>query len=96
MARYRRVVATHAYEPFSANDDRAENAVHVNLCLCYDFPKANFSSEEWCYANDVSYGIIALFSKTSSRLKSGACFEVGSGGEGGTALFGLYRSGMCC
>ena len=64
--------------------------------LMLNFPNANFSSEEWCYANDVSYGIIALFSKTSSRLKSGACFEVGSGGEGGTALFGLYRSGMCC
>ena len=33
LARYGRVVATHAYEP-SAYDVRAENAVHVNLCLC--------------------------------------------------------------
>ena len=51
-----------------------------------NFPNANFSSEEWCYANDVSYGIIyCFFSKTSSshRLKSGARFEVGGGGGGG-------------
>ena len=42
----------------SAYDVRAENAVHVNLCLCQNFPNANFSSEEWYYANDVSYGIM--------------------------------------
>ena len=46
-----------------------------------NFPNANFSSEEWCYANDIGYGIIWCFcSKTSSRLKSGARFEVGGGG----------------
>ena len=42
----------------SAYDVRAEDAVHVNLCLCQNFPNVNFSSEEWYYANDVSYGIM--------------------------------------
>ena len=42
----------------SAYDFSAENAVHVNLCI--KFPNANFSCEEWCYANDVSYGNIVL------------------------------------
>ena len=64
-----------------------------------NFPNANFSSEEWCYANDVSYGIIyCFFSKTSSshKLKSGARFEVGGGGGegGGTPLF-AYTGQVC-
>ena len=49
-----------------------------------NFPNANFSSEEWCYANDVSYGI--MFHEWST-------FRGGTGG--GTSLFGLYRSGVC-
>ena len=41
------------------------------------FPNANFSCEEWCFANDGSYGNMLFCSKTNSRLKSGARFEVG-------------------
>ena len=38
----------------SAYDVRAENAVHVNLSMFrLNFPNVNFSTEEWCYANDV-------------------------------------------
>ena len=46
--------------------------MRMNLSSAYDleqkmqnmfmlnFPNVNVSSEEWCYANDVSYGIIVL------------------------------------
>ena len=45
----------------SAYDVRAENAVYVNLSTFrLNFPNADLSSEEWCYANVVSYGIIVL------------------------------------
>ena len=63
LARYRSVVTTHAYEPIFSLWFRAENVEHVKLCLCLIyvyFPNSNVSSEEWCYANDVSYGIIVL------------------------------------
>ena len=45
-------------------------------------------------------GSSCFCSTKSSRLKNGACFEVGGwwgGGAGvGTPLIGLYRSGMGC
>ena len=34
LARYRREVASHAYEPIFSLWFRAENVEHVNLCLC--------------------------------------------------------------
>ena len=62
LARHHRVVVTPMRMNLSsAYDVRAENAVHVNLSMFrLNFPNANFSSEEWCYANDVSYGITVL------------------------------------
>ena len=43
-------------------------------------------------------GSSCFCSTKSSRLKNGACFEVGGGVGGGvgTPLIGLYRSGMGC
>ena len=34
--------------------------IYVNVNV--NFPNANFSCEEWCYADDVGYGIIVLLS----------------------------------
>ena len=41
------------------------SAYEQKCCTCesmfmLNFPNANVSSEEWCFANDVSYGIIML------------------------------------
>ena len=62
LARHHRVVVTPMRMNLSsAYDVRAENAVYVNLSTFrLNFPNADLSSEEWCYANVVSYGIIVL------------------------------------
>ena len=62
LARHHRVVVTPMRMNLSSvYDVRAENAVHVNLSMFrLNFPNADFSSEEWCNANVVSYGIIVL------------------------------------
>ena len=44
----------------SAYDVRAENAVICESMFMLNFPNGDVGSEEWCYANDVSYGIIVL------------------------------------
>ena len=60
LSRYRRVVATHAYEPFFAYEVRAENAVHVNLSMFrLNFPNAKFQQWrmvlcKWCQLWDHS------------------------------------------
>ena len=92
----------------SAYDVRAENAGHVNLCLCLSFQTRISVMKNGVMRMMSVMGTYSVFcSKTSSRLKRGARFEVGGGGggggggagaaeEGGTPLFGLYGSGMCC
>ena len=55
-----RVVTTHAYEPFFSLWCLGRNAVHVRIYVYVKFSKRKCRSEEWCYANDVSYGIIVL------------------------------------
>ena len=58
-----------------------------------NFLNVRVSSEEWCYANNVSYGNIVTncCQLREHRLKSGERYE----GVGG-ALPYLAYTGMCC
>ena len=59
-----------------------------------NFLNVRVSSEEWCYANNVSYGNIVTncCQLRENRLKSGERYE----GVGGGALPYLAYTGMCC
>ena len=68
----------------SAYDVRAENAGHVNLCLCLSFQTRISVMKNGVMRMMSVMGTYSVFcSKTSSRLKRGARFEVGGGGGGG-------------
>ena len=74
---------------------RAENAVHVNLCLCLSFQTQISALKNGVMRMMLVMGTWCFCSKTSSRLKGGARFEVGDGGEG-EALPYLAHTGQLC
>ena len=55
-----RVAATHAYWPFFSLWCLSSKCSICESTFMLNFPNASGNSEEWCYANDVSYGIIVL------------------------------------
>ena len=61
----------------SAYDVRAENSVHVNLCLCLSFQTRISTVKNGVMWMISVMGTYCICSKRSSRLKSGARFEVG-------------------
>ena len=81
--------------PSSAYDVRAENAVHVNLCLCLSFQTLTSAVKNGVMRMMSVMGTKCFCSKTSSRLKGGARFEIRRG-DGGEALPYLAYTGQVC